>query len=189
MTTDTDAGHEGQPAASPQETRAASPRTTPEGTGTERELLEQWLDFHRATLLAKCAGLDDEELRRASAPPSELTLLGLVRHLTDVERHWFRRVFDEEDAEPLYFTEEAPDDDFVVGEGDTGPGALAVWREEVARARKSAQSRSLEELGTHPRRGTVVSLRWIHLHMIEEYARHNGHADLLRERIDGATGD
>ncbi|WP_326693117.1 DinB family protein [Streptomyces sp. NBC_01795] len=175
-----DEGHEGQ--------RATASRDIPGGTGTERELLERWLDFHRTTLEAKCEGLDDDGLRRASAPPSELTLLGLVRHLTDVERYWFRRVFDEEDAEPLYFTAEAPDDDFVVGEGDTGPGTLAVWRQEVARARKSAGDRSLEELGTRPGRGTVTSLRWIYLHMIEEYARHNGHADLLRERIDGATG-
>ncbi|MDJ1135632.1 DinB family protein [Streptomyces iconiensis] len=151
-------------------------------------MLEDWLDFHRATLAEKCAGLDDAGLREASAPPSDLTLLGLMRHLTDVERHWFRRVLAGEDIPPLYFTPEAPDDDFVVGEGDTGQGTLAVWREEVAVVRKVAEGRALEETGIHPRQGTTHSLRWIYLHMIEEYARHNGHADLLRERIDGVTG-
>ena len=166
----------------------AGTRSIPAGTGSEREMLEAWLDFHRATLAAKCAGLDDSGLRAAAAPPSQLTLLGLLRHMTDVERHWFRRVIGAEELAPLYFTAEAPDDDFVVGEGDTGPATLAAWHEEVAAARRTARSRELEETGTHPRRGTTHSLRWVHLHMIEEYARHNGHADLLRERIDGATG-
>ncbi|MGP3988191.1 DinB family protein [Streptomyces sp. 3N207] len=168
---------------------AVSGLPLPQGSGSERQLLEQWLDFHRATLAAKCEGLSDEQLRNASAPPSGLTLLGLLRHMTDVERHWFRFVFGEEDSDPIYFTEEAPDDDFVVTDTDTGAGTLAIWQREVDRARKSAARRSLDDAGTNPRRPTWTnSLRWIHLHMISEYARHNGHADLLRERIDGATG-
>ncbi|MGY1434146.1 DinB family protein [Streptomyces reniochalinae] len=161
----------------------------PEGTGSERQILQQWLDLQRATLAAKCEGLSDEELRRAAAPPSALTLLGLVRHMTDVERHWFRRMWREEDSAPLYRTPQAPDDDFVVTEAGTGEETLAAWRREIDRARASAAGRSLDEVATHPRRtGWRTSLRWMYTHMIQEYARHNGHADLLRERIDGKTG-
>jgi len=167
----------------------ASGLPMPGGTGGERELLEQWLDLHRATLAAKCEGLSDEQLRRTSAPPSGLTLLGLVRHLANVERHWFRRMWRDEDSAPLYCTETDRTLSFVVTEADTGAEALAVWRREVDRARKAAAERALDEVAVHPRRTDwQTSLRWMYLHMIGEYARHNGHADLLRERIDGATG-
>lgn len=186
MTTDESTTHEQH--GNEQRGNEQHARDVPAGTGPEREMLEGWLDFHRATLVEKCAGLDDARLREASAPPSDLTLLGLLRHMTDVERHWFRRVIAAEDLAPLYFTAEAPDDDFVVGEGDTRAATLGVWHEEVAVARSVAEGRSLEETGLHPRLGTSHSLRWVYLHMIEEYARHNGHADLLRERIDGVTG-
>ncbi|WP_175488478.1 DinB family protein [Streptomyces qinglanensis] len=177
----------GQPQGPP--VGAVSGLPLPQGDGAERQLLEQWLDFQRATLAAKCAGLGDEQLRTASAPPSGLTLLGLVRHLTKVERHWFRTVFGEADSEPLYSSKDAPDGDFAVADAESGARTLAVWRQEVDRARRSAAARSLDDTGTSPwRPAWTNSLRWIHLHVIGEYARHNGHADLLRERIDGRTG-
>ncbi|MEV6130726.1 DinB family protein [Streptomyces violaceusniger] len=157
-------------------------------TADERTSLEGWLDFHRATLALKCEGLDDKQLREASAPPSELTLLGLVRHMAEVERSWFRRVLAHEDTPPIWYSEEDPDGDFRITDGDTAEGAFAVWRDEIAKANEAAAGRSLEDVVTRPGRGDY-NLRWIYLHMIEEYARHNGHADLIRERIDGVTGE
>jgi uncharacterized damage-inducible protein DinB len=165
-------------------------RTEPPAAADERTMLEAWLDFHRETLAAKCAGLDDPQLREASVPPSGLSLLGLVRHMADVERHWFRRMLTGEDVLPIHYTEADPDGDFHVGAGDTWEQAHAVWQTEIARAREAADGRSLDDLAAQPARrdGRFFSLRWIYIHMIEEYARHNGHADLVRERIDGATG-
>lgn len=159
-------------------------------TGDERTSLEGWLDFHRATLALKCEGLDDKQLREASAPPSGLTLLGLVRHMAEVERGWFRRVLDGQDAPPIWYSEEDQDGDFRVTEADTGEAAFAIWRDEVAEARAAAARHSLDDVVTRRDHGPRdYNLRWIYLHMIEEYARHNGHADLIRERIDGVTGD
>ncbi|MFT9473823.1 DinB family protein [Streptomyces sp. 11-1-2] len=157
-------------------------------TADERTSLEGWLDFHRATLALKCEGLDDKQLREASAPPSELTLLGLVRHMAEVERSWFRRVFAHEDTPPIWYSEEDPDGDFHLSDGDAAESAFAIWRDEIAKAKGAAAGRSLDDVVTRPGRGDY-NLRWIYLHMIEEYARHNGHADLIRERIDGVTGE
>ncbi|MEU2157043.1 DinB family protein [Streptomyces sp. NPDC019396] len=166
-----------------------SERTKPSITAGERDMLEGWLDFHRETLAQKCAGLDDKQLRDLSAPPSELTLLGLVRHMAEVERHWFRRILMNEDIAPLYYGEEDPDGDFHVTADDTWERAHGDWEAEIARARELTAPLSLDERtqGTNSA-GEPFNLRWIYVHMIEEYARHNGHADLLRERIDGATG-
>ncbi|MFD7614271.1 DinB family protein [Streptomyces sp. NPDC059828] len=166
-----------------------SERTKPSITAGERDMLEGWLDFHRETLAQKCAGLDDKQLRDVSAPPSELTLLGLVRHMAEVERHWFRRILMNEDIAPLYYGEEDPDGDFHVTADDTWEQAHGDWQAEIARARELTAPLSLDELtqGANSA-GDPFNLRWIYVHMIEEYARHNGHADLLRERIDGATG-
>lgn len=154
----------------------------------ERATLEGWLDFYRATLLAKCAGLSDEQLRAASVPPSPLTLLGLVQHMAEVERNWFRRVLLGEDAPPIHGprTAEGHDGGFDVAPDATLAGARATWEAEVAQARANCAGRGLDE--TSPFMGTQVTLRWIINHMIAEYARHAGHADLIRERIDGATG-
>ncbi|MCC2276148.1 DinB family protein [Streptomyces morookaense] len=166
-------------------------RTYPPYIADERSSLESWLDFHRATLAAKCAGLDDGQLREASVPPSMMTLLGLVRHMADVERAWFRRVFaGDTTAEPLFYTDEDPDADFRVSEKDTWDEADAAWQAEIAAAREVVRGHSLDDVSTGRRHrdGAQVDLRWIYVHMIEEYARHNGHADFLRERIDGATG-
>jgi uncharacterized damage-inducible protein DinB len=162
-------------------------RTDPPLIADERTMLEGWLDFHRETLAVKCAGLDDAQLREASVPPSDLTLLGLVRHMAEVERNWFRRVLSAQDVGHIWCTDEDPDGEFHrLDEADTAE-AFAIWRAEIEQARKLVTGRSLDDTGT--RRGEEFSLRWIYVHMIEEYARHNGHADLIRERIDGATGE
>ncbi|MFD4722357.1 DinB family protein [Streptomyces sp. NPDC058423] len=166
----------------------SSHRTQVSTVAGEREMLEGWLDFHRETLALKCAGLGDAQLREASVPPSGLSLLGLVRHMAEVERIWFRQILDGEDAPPLYFSEEDPDGEFHLAADDTFAAAAGAWRAEIARARELAAPRSLDDLSKEERHGKRFSLRWIYVHMIEEYARHNGHADLLRERIDGATG-
>jgi hypothetical protein len=150
----------------------------------ERRMLEAWLEFHRATLLWKCSGLSDSQLKLRSAPPSSLSLLGLVRHMTEVERSWFRRRIAGEDAPPLYYTEQRPDDDFDALDDTPVAAVFVAYREELGRCRSVLAARSLDD-----EVGGTNSVRWIVTHMIEEYARHNGHADLLREAIDGATGD
>jgi uncharacterized damage-inducible protein DinB len=162
-------------------------RIDPPYEAGERAMLDAWLDFHRATLAMKCDGLSDAQLRERAVPPSTLSLLGLVRHLADVERNWFRRGLAGEDAPPLFWSDDDPDGDFDnVGTADVAEG-FAAWRSECERAKQAAAAApSLEATGL--RRGEPVSLRWILVHMIEEYARHNGHADLLRERIDGTVG-
>jgi uncharacterized damage-inducible protein DinB len=155
----------------------------------ERTTLESWLEFHRATLAIKCEGLDDSQAAAASAAPSSLTLTGLVQHMAEVERNWFRRVLAAEQAPPICDPQadpDGPDGGFDLAEGATLSGALAVWREEIARAKEICAARALTSTGRFIDQD--VSLRWIYVHMIEEYARHNGHADLLRERIDGTTG-
>jgi hypothetical protein len=163
-------------------------RTKPPRHGEERTQLDAWLDFHRETLLMKCAGLTGEQLRLRSVPPSTLSLLGLVRHMAEVERWWFRRQFDGVDLPDVHCTPEDPDADFnATGTADV-EADFAAYAEEVEAARATATGRSLDETFTDAH-GRRFDLRWVYLHMIEEYARHNGHADLLRECIDGATGD
>jgi uncharacterized damage-inducible protein DinB len=169
-------------------TAPAVTRTPEPYAGDERAMLEGWLDWHRLTLLTKCTGLTGEQLASRSVPPSSLSLLGLVRHMTYVERAWFRQRFLGEDVPALYSTPENPDADLL----DTNPAeaeaAFAAFDAELAAVRKGVVGASLDDTFTTERHGTR-SLRWVYLHMIEEYARHNGHADLLRERIDGVTGD
>ena len=170
----------------------ATERSEPALTAGEREMLTGWLDYHRATLVWKCEGLTDEQLRERSVPPSDLCLLGLVRHLTECERGWFRKVLLGEGAPALYWTPENPDGDFNdVDSADTA-SVFSAFELACAAAREAVASiLDLDTLGKKPdsRTGGQFSLRWIITHMIEEYARHNGHADLLRQRIDGATGD
>lgn len=155
----------------------------------ERTSLEAWLDYHRATLLHKCAGLTAEQLKSRSAPPSSLSLLGLVRHMAEVERSWFqRRVAGQEVAFIYCDVDSNPDGDF--DDVDTADAAadFACYHREVDAARAVVNGRSLDDTFFHPRLGSDMDVRWVYVHMIEEYARHNGHADLLRERIDGAVG-
>jgi uncharacterized damage-inducible protein DinB len=166
-------------------------RTEPANDADERTMLEGWLDYHRRTLARKCEGLTDDQLRTASVPPSELSLMGLVRHMAEVERGWFRQVLADEDAGPLYFSEADPDGEFHLTDADTWQEAYGTWQAEIDTARRNAAGFALDDLsrGRSRRTGEPFSLRWIYTHMIEEYARHNGHADLLRERVDGTTGD
>ena len=153
----------------------------------ELEMLAAFLDFHRDTLAVKCEGLTDAQLRERSVPPSTLSLLGLVRHMAEGEHQWFTIVFGGEDAPYPYLTEENEDAD--TDDVDTADVAEAfeTWRAECDHARKLvAANPSLDAFGVQD--GREFTLRWILIHMIEEYARHNGHADLIRQRIDGATG-
>jgi uncharacterized damage-inducible protein DinB len=155
----------------------------------ERETLADYLDFHRKTLQLKCEGLDPEQLARRSVPPSTMSLLGLVRHMAHVERVWFRIRFAGHDVPRLYQTPEEPDADFdgAVGDQAVVDEAWARWREEVAFAEEFFRDHDLDFVGSTGD-GDPFSLRELIVHMIEEYARHNGHADLLRECIDGRVG-
>ncbi|MEU6888471.1 DinB family protein [Streptomyces viridosporus] len=173
-------------------------RTTPDGRpippahADERTMLEAWLDFHRATLTLKCSGLKDDQLRLAAASPSSMTLLGLVQHMAEVERTWFQRVFAGQDLPPVFG--EGNLDGFALQPERGLDEAVAAWQAEVARSREPVAEASLDDSGRLSEQeaghvgGQGVSLRWIMVHMIEEYARHNGHADLIREQIDGVTG-
>jgi uncharacterized damage-inducible protein DinB len=153
----------------------------------ERATLEGWLDFYRATLIGRCDGLTDDQLRTAAVPPSPLTLLGLVQHAAEVERNWFRRVLLGEDAPPLHGRQDnGQDGGFDLAADATLVAARATWEDEVAHSRAATAARDLDE--TSPFMGGQVTLRWVYSHMIAEYARHAGHADLLRERLDGTTG-
>ena len=170
-------------------TAPAVTRTDEPTTGAERPMLEGWLDWHRQTLLTKAAGLTADQLKLASAPPSNLTLLGLIRHMTEVERSWFRRrVAGDSGIEHVYCSDDNPDGDFDDIADADAEANYAAFLAELDLARKAAADLPLEHEFATQRR-PAISLRWVYLHMIEEYARHNGHADLLRERIDGATGD
>ncbi|MGW0838636.1 DinB family protein [Streptomyces sp. NPDC002787] len=163
-------------------------RPAPPSVGGEREILSAVLDWHRATFELKCAGLSPEQLSERAVPPSGLSLHGMVRHLAGVERWWFRMQFAGEDVPMLYYSDDDPDQDFDSLEGDVDE-AFAVWRTECEHSRRiTAAAASLDETGTRKRTGEPISLRRIMVDMIAEYARHNGHADLLRERIDGSTG-
>jgi hypothetical protein len=155
--------------------------------GSERELLTAYLDHHRATFAQKCAGVALADLSRRSMPPSTLTLHGLLRHLTGVERWWFQVNFAGDDVPLLYYSDDDPEQDFERLDGDVDE-AWSVWRRECDRSREIVAAHDLDDTGTRVRDGAPFSLRSALLKMIAEYAQHNGHADLLREGIDGATG-
>jgi len=165
------------------------PRPAPPRSAPERVMLEAWLDYHRITLERKCSNLSPEQLRRRVVPPSSLSLLGLVRHMAEVERNWFRRALANEDAPPHYRFDNDPNGAFDNVDSANVEEAFATWRAECAHARTVVASFSdLDELGRNETRPGRPSVRWVLVHMIEEYARHNGHADLLREVIDGVMG-
>ncbi|HUB37928.1 MAG TPA: DinB family protein [Streptosporangiaceae bacterium] len=164
-------------------------RTDPPRVADERTALQGWLDFHRATLRWKCSGLTGEQLVRRPVAPSTLSLLGLVRHMAEVERAWFLERFGRQsDLADLFCTDEYPDGDFDLTDAAKAEADIARYVAECAAADDAACAHSLDETFTRPN-GVTRDLRWVYLHMIEEYARHNGHADLIRELIDGATGD
>ncbi len=168
-----------------------SDRPSTPKTGGERETLTAFLDRYRATLAWKCEGLDPEQLAARSTPPSTLSLLGLVRHMGEVEAGWFRR-FHGEEFTYRYATPDNWDLDFdgAIGEQALVTEALAYWNGAIEHAREIVAAHDLDDTFTRPRDGVdrAYSLRWILVHMIEEYARHCGHADLIREAIDGSTG-
>jgi uncharacterized damage-inducible protein DinB len=165
-------------------------RIDPPFIADERPMLESWLEYHRATLALKCDGLSAEQLRMRAVPPSTLSLLGLVRHMAEVERSWFQRTIAGREAPPRYYSKADPDGDFDNVDDADPDEAFATWREECDASRHVlAGIVSLDDPALGVRPGESVSVRWIVVHMIEEYARHNGHADLLRQCIDGATGD
>ncbi|MFF3209966.1 DinB family protein [Streptomyces sp. NPDC002886] len=164
-------------------------RFTGPTTGDERAMLLDVLGAQRATLRLKCADLGPE-LAERSVEPSTLSLLGLVRHLADVERRWFRQVLDGQEVALRFWSAATPDGDFdgAVAAPGVIREAWEAWDAEVEFAEAfTRRAPDLEVSGKDVWRGEV-SLRWVLIHMIEEYARHNGHADLLRERIDGAIG-
>jgi uncharacterized damage-inducible protein DinB len=146
-------------------------------------MLQLFLNWQRATLLYKCQRLTGEQLAERAVPPSELSLLGLVRHMTRVERAWFRQRFADEPVEDAYSSEAA----FAAINPARAAADYARLTEEWKLADAAAANAPLD--ATFIQDGETMSLRAIYLHMIEEYARHIGHADLLRERIDGATGE
>jgi len=163
-------------------------RSDPPLVGDERTMLQARLDYQRQTLLYKCRGLSGEELRRQASPPPSLSLLGLVRHMSEVERSWFRRRIGGDDVAFLYSSEADPDGEFDHVDLADAEADFARFREELVLADAATAGRSLDDTFFHAYRKTVMSVRWVFSHMIEEYARHNGHADLLRERIEGQTG-
>ena len=167
---------------------AGDTRQPPPLLAGERETLTAFLDWHRMTLELKCAGAPVDRLSDKGIPPSGLSLHGLVRHLAAVESWWFRLQFAGEDVPNLYYSDDDPDQDFEALGGDFAE-ALEVWHAECRAAREIvANASSLEQTGMRKRDGLPFSLRWLLVYIIAEYARHNGHADLLRERLDGRTG-
>ncbi len=169
------------------------PRTSDAPVG-EVATYAEYLRNYRLTLELKCRDLTPEQLAARSVPPSTMSLLGLVRHMAYVEHNWFQRVLQGNLAEPRPFTDPAdPDVEFTgaVGTPDCVEDAFARWRHEVARAEEYLAEQSEETMGevvAYNGDGATVSVRDVLVHMIEEYARHCGHADLLRECIDGRTG-
>lgn len=163
-------------------------RTGPPSSGGERETLRAFLDYHRATLAMKCEGLDDEELRQRSMPPSTLSLLGLVRHMAEVERAWFRRVFEDNEA-PMVWSDRIDFQASYDASASTRQEAFGAWEAEVEHSRRiEREAESLDLLGVQPRWEEEVSLRMVMVHVLLEYGRHNGHADFLREGVDGTVG-
>jgi len=161
-------------------------RTEPAFVLPEREMLEGWLEFHRTTLLLKCEGLDDAQRKTRPIASSLLSLHGLVRHMAEVERNWFRRVLLDDGAAPIWYDPAVEDSELVPLDDADWDADLSAWEAECAAARAAAADKTLDDCGV--RRGEPCSLRWIYTHMIEEYARHNGHADILRELVDGSVG-
>lgn len=153
----------------------------------ERAMLESWLEFHRSTLLLKCEGVDDAGRKARPVATSLLSLHGLVRHMAEVERIWFRVVLlVEPEAPAIWGDPTVEDSEFVPLDHADWRADLAAWQAECERSRQVAARHGLDDTGVC--RGQPCSLRWIYTHMIEEYARHNGHADLIRELVDGSVG-
>ncbi len=161
-------------------------RREPPGEAPEREMLEEWLEFHRTTLLLKCEGVHEVGLKQRPVVTSNLSLQGLVRHMAEVERNWFQRVLQGNGAPFIWADPRVDDSELVPLDKAVWLEDIAAWQAECGRSRGAAAEHLLDDTGD--RHGKPYSLRWIYLHMIEEYARHNGHADLIRELVDGEVG-
>ena len=159
-------------------------------TGGIREVIDHWLETYRDTVLLKVAGLNGEQLCERAVPPSSMSLIGIVRHLTEVEAYWVRVVVEgDEDVPDYYCTEASRDGDFDDVSPDTAIADVAAYEREIADTHAIlARWTDLAALARGKRHGKEVNLAWILTHLIEEYARHLGHMDLLRERVDGRTG-
>jgi uncharacterized damage-inducible protein DinB len=152
----------------------------------EQDMLRDWLDWHRATLLRKCAGLDADKLATRAVPPSNLSLLGLVRHMSDTERGWVRQTYRAQPVPDLYYRPDAKDADFEEVDPAGAEEDFERYRAECAAVDAALEGAKLDDTFTLGER--TMSVRWMWQHLVEEYARHNGHADLIREVIDGAAG-
>lgn len=166
-------------------------RTFPPLSGSERDMLNAFLEYQRDTLEWKCSGLSPDQLKEAASPPSPLTLLGLLRHMTKVEYHWFESVLlDRRDHAGMYSSEGSPEGDWTELDSHSPEVVLQRWKQACEASRGNAASvTNLDATAARFWDDEPVMLRWITIHMIEEYARHIGHADFLRERIDGEIGE
>ena len=151
--------------------------------------MQGFLDFHRGTLLWKTAGLSGEELAQATVEPSSMSLLGLIRHLTQVEKYWFQLCLADRPVELELWTDEHPDGDFTLVDAARAEQDLTNLKTAIQLSDEIARDYSLDDTFKQPRRDGEYSVRYLYIHMVEEYARHNGHADFLRERTDGLTGE
>ncbi|MEI8406683.1 MULTISPECIES: DinB family protein [unclassified Kribbella] len=164
-------------------------RVDPPTAAGERELLQGFLDYHRGTLLWKISGLTGDQLVQRSVEPSSMSLLGLIRHLTEVEKYWFHRALAQLPAEPKFWTAEHPDGDFDLVDPGQAEQDVKDFRQIVKASDEIAARYDLDDTFLRPGHDGDYSVRYLYIHLIEEYARHNGHADFLRERIDGLTGE
>jgi uncharacterized damage-inducible protein DinB len=152
----------------------------------EQDMLRDWLDWHRATLLRKCAGLDATQLATRAVPPSNLSLLGLVRHMSDTERGWVRMAYRGEKVPDLYYRSDARDTDFEKADPAGAEADFERYLAECQAVDAALEGATLDETFTVGEK--TMSVRWMWQHLVEEYARHNGHADLIRQVIDGSAG-
>ena len=163
-------------------------RVDPAPGQDEKTTMLAFVDYHRATFAWKCEGLDAAQLATRATPPSDLSLLGLLQHLADVERSWWGRVIGQEHR-PKYYDDGAPSSAIrnVAADPDVVAAAYANWNDAIAEGRSVAAAADLDQWfdSRHGR----LTVRWLLAHLVEEYARHNGHADLLREAIDGSVGE
>ena len=162
--------------------------TMPRMTGSESEVMWSMVDYCRSVMLLKCQNLNDDDLKSRASPPSQLTLLGLVRHLSKVEHYWFQQCFLGRNEDFLYSSAEHPNADFDELDSHDVSDVIQRYADVCAESQRLARCHSLDELAARQRHGNEVNLRYIATHMVEEYARHLGHADFLREAIDGSTG-
>ena len=154
--------------------------------GREKEVLAGFLDHYRQTLLDVCDGLSEDQLRRAMVP-SGTSLLGIVKHLAYVERGWFQENVGNERFE-YPFDVDDPEADFRIEAGETAEDIFDLYRQACARSRQALEAASLDDMVENPDRSADYNVRWVVVHMIEETARHVGHADIIREQLDGRSG-